>query len=91
MIRITCLKPLPLNSFSKINDSYGTDKRLDSYTFKKKVWVRINIACQPFLAAAPGSRPAVNGTYKYDAKGRLGPPKIGFRECAVQQYIPCLL
>lgn len=90
MIRITCLKSLPFNSFGKIDESYSIDKKLDSYPFQKKVWVWINIACRPFLAAVFNSRPA-NGTYKYDAKGRFGPPKIGFRGCAVQQCIPCFL
>ncbi|GEM_PF-2093905 len=75
MIRITFIKPLPLKLFGKTNESCSIGVEKDQYAFQKEAGIRMNIACQPLPAGAFEARPAVNGAYKYDTKGPLGPPK----------------
>lgn len=75
MIRITLIKPLPLNSFAGVNVSCGVGPVMNDFAFQKKIGMQADVWHRFLLLPGFIHRLLVNKVSKYDAKGLLRPQK----------------
>ena len=75
MIRITLIKPLPLNSFAHVNVGECIGPVMNDFAFQKKAGMQAYVWHRPLPLPDFTDRLLVNAISKYDAIGHLRPQK----------------